>query len=92
MIVTLLLVAVIIGYFTSWLYAKSVYSPVIKGLESEKTLLDKQVAGLKDDTGKLTAMVQKLNDKIMRIEEESAQKDKEIKKLSKSKKKLKQDI
>ena len=35
-IIALLLVAVIIGYFTAWFYAKSVYTPVIKGLEAEK--------------------------------------------------------
>jgi cell division protein FtsB len=85
-IVALLLVAVIIGYFTAWFYAKSVYTPVIKGLEAEKAELIRQVAGLKDDIDKLTARVEKLNDKIGRLEEESAQKDKEIKKLSKSKK------
>ena len=85
-IIALLLVAVIIGYFTAWLYAKSVYSPVIKGLEADKAELNKEVSALKDDKDKLTAKVEKLNDKIGRLEEESAQKDKEIKKLSKSKK------
>jgi peptidoglycan hydrolase CwlO-like protein len=85
-IIALLLVAVIIGYFTAWFYAKSVYTPVIKGLEADKAELIRQVAGLKDEIDKLTAKVEKLNDKIGRLEEESAQKDKEIKKLSKSKK------
>jgi peptidoglycan hydrolase CwlO-like protein len=85
-IIALLLVAVIIGYFTAWIYAKSVYSPVIKGLEADKAELNKEVSSLKDDKNKLTAKVEKLNDKIGRLEEESAQKDKEIKKLSKSKK------
>ncbi|MGD0754434.1 MAG: hypothetical protein ABR927_05165 [Bacteroidales bacterium] len=85
-IIALLLVAVIIGYFTAWIYAKSVYSPVIKGLEIDKAGLNKEVSALKEDKDKLTAKVEKLNDKIGRLEEESAQKDKEIKKLSKSKK------
>ena len=44
-IVALLLVAAIIGYFTAWLYAKSVYTPVIKGLETDKANLIKQVDG-----------------------------------------------
>lgn len=35
-IVLLLLVAGLIGYFTAWFYAKSVYTPIIKGLEEEK--------------------------------------------------------
>jgi peptidoglycan hydrolase CwlO-like protein len=91
-IVALLLVAAIIGYFTSWVYAKSVYSPVIKGLKADKTELIKQVSDLTEERNKLTARVEKLNDKIIRLEEESAEKDKEIKKLSKSKKKLKMDV
>jgi len=91
-IVALLLVAAIIGYFTSWVYAKSVYSPVIKGLENDKTELTRKVSVLKDDIGKLTSKVEKLNDKIVRLEEESAEKDKEIKKLSMPKKKQKTDI
>lgn len=85
-IVALLLVAVIIGYFTAWFYAKSVYTPIIKGLEAEKAELNNQIAGLKNDIVKLNGKVDKLNDKIVRLEEESAEKDKEIKKLNKSKK------
>jgi peptidoglycan hydrolase CwlO-like protein len=85
-IVALLLVALIIGYFTAWYYAKSVYTPVIKNLESEKAELIKQVAGLKEDIIKLTAKVEKQSDKIGRLEEELVQKEKEIKKLSKPKK------
>lgn len=85
-IIALLLVAVIIGYFTAWYYAKSVYTPVIKGLEAEKADLIKQVAGLKDDISKLNATVDKLNDKIGKLEKEISEKDAEIKKLSKQKK------
>lgn len=85
-IVALLLVAAIIGYFSAWFYAKSVYTPIIKGLETEKADLIKQVGDLKDDVNKLNGKVDKLNDKIGKLEEELADKDKEIKKLSKSKK------
>jgi len=85
-IVALLLVAVIIGYFTAWLYAKSVYTPVIKGLETDKAGLIMQVAGLNDDINKLTGKIEKLNDKIGKLEDELVQKDKEIKKLNKPKK------
>lgn len=84
-IVALLLVAVIIGYFTAWYYAKSVYTPIIKGLEAEKSDLIKQVAGLKDDISKLNGQVDKLNEKIGKLEKEVAEKDKEIDKLSKPK-------
>ncbi len=59
-IVALLLVAAIIGYVTAWFYAKSVYTPIIKGLEAEKADLQKQVAGLKDDVSKLNGKVDDL--------------------------------
>jgi peptidoglycan hydrolase CwlO-like protein len=85
-IVALLLVAAIIGYFSAWFYAKSIYTPIIKGLESEKADWMKQVGDLKDDVIKLNGKIDKLNDKIGKLEEELADKDKEIKKLSKSKK------
>ncbi len=80
-IVALLLVAVIIGYLTAWFYAKSVYTPIIKGLEAEKADLLKQVAGLKDDISRLNKKVDELNSSIARLEEEAARKDKEIKDL-----------
>jgi peptidoglycan hydrolase CwlO-like protein len=85
-IVALLLVAVIIGYLTAWFYAKSVYTPVIKGLESDKAELINQVAGLKEDKEKLSVKVDKLNEKIGKLEDEISEKDKEIKHLTKQKK------
>jgi len=85
-IIALLLVAVIIGYLTAWFYAKSVYTPIIKGLESDKAELNNQVAGLKEDNAKLSGKIDKLNEKIEKLEEEISEKDKEIKHLSKQKK------
>jgi peptidoglycan hydrolase CwlO-like protein len=85
-IVALLLVAAIIGYFTAWFYAKSVYTPIIKGLETERADLLKQVAGLKDDITKLNGKVDDLNKKIGKLEESITEKDKQIKELSKPKK------
>jgi peptidoglycan hydrolase CwlO-like protein len=85
-IIALLLVAVIIGYFTAWFYARSVFTPVIKGLESDKVELNKQISSLKDDIIKINSKVEKLNEKIGNLEEELSEKDKEIKKLSKAKK------
>jgi peptidoglycan hydrolase CwlO-like protein len=82
-IVALLLVAVIIGYLTAWFYAKSVYTPIIKGLEAEKADLLKQVAGLKEDIRKLNTTVDNLNGKINKLEGEIAVKEREIKELSK---------
>jgi peptidoglycan hydrolase CwlO-like protein len=80
-IIGLLLVAAIIGYFTAWFYAKSVYTPIIKGLEAEKADLLKQVASLKDDVSRLNKKVDDLNGKITSLEAEAAKKDKEIKEL-----------
>ncbi len=80
-IIALLLVAAVIGYLTAWFYAKSVYTPVIKGLEAEKADLLKQVAGLKDDVSRLNKKVEDLNGKISNLEAEAAKKEKELKEL-----------
>lgn len=87
-IIALLLVAAIIGYVTAWFYAKSVYTPIIKGLEAEKADLQKQVAGLKDEVARLNSRINDLNGKIDELkgkignlEEQNASKDKEIREL-----------
>jgi len=85
-IIALLLVAAIIGYFTAWLYAKSVYTPVIKGLETDKANLNNKVEGLTDDVKKLNGKVDKLSEKISKLEEEIEEKDKDIRRLKKPKK------
>jgi peptidoglycan hydrolase CwlO-like protein len=85
-VITLGLVAVIIGYFTAWLYAKSVYTPVIKGLEEDKANLIKQVDGLQEDVKKLNGKVDKMNEKVSKLEEEIEEKEKEIRHLKKPKK------
>jgi len=85
-IVGLLLVAAIIGYFSAWFYAKSIYTPVIKGLETDKAQLQKEVAGLKDDISKLNSRVEKLSSQMADLEKDIAAKDKEIKKLTKPEK------
>jgi peptidoglycan hydrolase CwlO-like protein len=85
-IIGLLLVAAIIGYFSAWFYAKSIYTPIIKGLETDKAQLQKEVAGLKDDISKLNSKVEKLNSQIADLEKNVAAKDIEIKKLTKPEK------
>jgi peptidoglycan hydrolase CwlO-like protein len=82
-IIALLLVAVIIGYFTAWYYAKSIYTPAIRGLEADKENLNKEVDGLNSDIKKLNGKVATLNEKVTRLEEELAEKDREISNLKK---------
>ena len=82
-IVALLLVAGVIGYLTAWYYAKSVYTPIIKGLEAEKADLQKQVADLKDNVSRLNGKVDDLNTKIAKMEEEAGRKEQEIAELKK---------
>jgi peptidoglycan hydrolase CwlO-like protein len=82
-IVALLLVAAIIGYFSAWFYAKSVYIPILKGLEADKDDLNKQVSGLKDDVVKLNSKVGNLKEKIVKLEEEIDEKNEEVKNLTK---------
>jgi septal ring factor EnvC (AmiA/AmiB activator) len=83
LIVLLLLVAAIIGYLTSWFYAKSVYTPVIKRLESEKEGLKTKITGLNDDKKKLEVQIEKLNEKIASIEAQIEESNKELKQLKK---------
>jgi len=85
-IVALLIVAALIGYFSAWFYAKSVYTPIIKGLEADKVELNKQIAGLKDDITKLNTTVDNLKSKISSLEKELASRDKEINDLKNPKK------
>jgi peptidoglycan hydrolase CwlO-like protein len=82
-IVALLLVAALIGYLTAWYYAKSVYTPIIKGLEAEKADLQKQVADLKENVSKLNSKIDELNSKNGKLEQEISQKNQEIGELRK---------
>src|SRR5512133_886598 len=52
-ILFLLLVAVSIGYITSWLYHKSAFADRIKVIESENGEINKDLVVLRDDNGKL---------------------------------------
>ena len=81
-IVGLELAATGIGFIIAWFYARSVYTPVIKGLETEKTNLNNQVAKLKDELGNLDKRVSTLDEKIEKLEDELAARNKEITDLS----------
>lgn len=81
-IVALELAVAIIGFIIAWLYARSVYTPVIKGLETDKKNLNSQIDKLKDDYNTLNEKVNKLSEKKGKLEEEVIAKDNEIKALS----------
>jgi uncharacterized protein len=81
-IVALELVAAIIGFIIAWFYARSVYTPVIKGLEADKNNLNNQVARLETEFENLDKKVNDLNDKIGKLESEVTAKNKEIEDLS----------
>jgi uncharacterized protein len=81
-IVALELVAAAIGFVVAWFYARSVYTPVIKGLEDDKTNLNNQVAKLRDEFGSLNEKENKLSEKIAELEKQLAEKDEEIKNLT----------
>jgi uncharacterized protein len=81
-IVALELVAAALGFVVAWIYARSVYTPVIKGLEDDRTNLNNQVAKLKDEFGSLNEKGDKLSEKIAELEKQVAEKDDEIKNLT----------
>jgi peptidoglycan hydrolase CwlO-like protein len=89
-IIGLLLVAGIIGYLSAWFYAKSVYTPVIKKLQSEKDELTSRVEGLnrqvevmKSEIIKLNGTIEGQRERIKSLEMEVDEKNKELKKLAK---------
>jgi uncharacterized protein YegP (UPF0339 family) len=81
-IVSLNLVAAIIGFAAAWFYARSVYTPVIKGLEADKTSLNSKIVKLKNEIGSLDEKVNALSGKITLLEGRLSEKDSEIKNLS----------
>ena len=88
-IILLLLIAGVIGYLTAWYYAKSVYTPIIRGLEEDKKELNRQISGLTDDIRKLNGVVDTLSTKITKLENELGEKDKVIENLKRGSKKPK---
>jgi peptidoglycan hydrolase CwlO-like protein len=78
LIIALLLVAGLIGYLTAWFYAKSVYTPIIKGLEDDKVKLNQEISGLKDDIRNLNVKIDGLEKKVDELELEVSEKEKLI--------------
>jgi len=80
LIIALLLVAGLIGYFTAWYYAKSVYTPVIKKLEEEKVQLNREIEGLKENVAKLKSKIEDLNKKVDDLDKDVSEREREISK------------
>jgi len=78
-IALLLLGAALIGFLIAWFYQKSVFTPIVKQLESEKEELNRKIDGLNKD-------IIRLNGKISELENVIVEKDKEIQILKKPKK------
>ena len=85
-IALLLLGAALIGFFIAWFYQKSVYTPIVKRLESEKEDLNRKVDGLNKDVSRLNGKISELGSKISDLENAIVEKDKEIQLLIKPKK------
>lgn len=77
-IILLLLVAALIGYLTAWFYAKSVYTPVIKGLEDDRKKLNKEVDWLTAEAVEMKEKVTGLEAKVVKLEGQIAEKDREL--------------
>jgi peptidoglycan hydrolase CwlO-like protein len=78
-IALLLLGAVLIGFLTAWFYQKSVFTPIIEGLEADKVDLNKKIDGLNNDITGFKGKIRELENKI-------AEQNKEIDLLKKPKK------
>lgn len=66
-ILSLLLVAAIIGYVTAWLYYKSIYEKRTKAIESEMDELKNQVVNLNEDKNNLNKSLGKKDDEISHL-------------------------
>jgi uncharacterized protein YlxW (UPF0749 family) len=82
-IALLLAGALIIGFLTAWYYQKSVYTPVIKGLENEKENLNKKIAGLNSEISGLKVTIGDLEATVARKDKDLAAKTREIELLKK---------
>ena len=85
-IALLLLGAALIGFFIAWFYQKSVFTPIVNRLESEKEELNRKIDGLNKDVARLNAKISELEAKVSELENLIVEKDKEIGQLKKPKK------
>jgi len=85
-IALLLLGAALIGFFTAWYYQKSVFTPIIKRLETEKEALNKKIDELNKEISGLKGDISGLKSKIGELEKTINDKNQEIEQLKKPKK------
>ncbi len=69
-IALLLLGAVLIGFLTAWFYQKSVFTPIIEGLEADKVDLNKKIDGLNNDITGFKGKIRELENKIAELNKE----------------------
>jgi len=69
-ILSLLLVAVIIGYITAWLYYKSIYVRKIKAIESAKKELNNRIVNLNTDKSNLHKRLLENSNEMERLTKE----------------------
>ena len=69
-ILSLLLVAAIIGYITAWLYYNSIYVRRIKAIEAEKDELNKHIINLKTDKSNLEKKLGEKDNEIQYLNKE----------------------
>jgi uncharacterized protein YegP (UPF0339 family) len=80
-IAALEIVAATIGFITAWVIARSINIPIIKGLETDKMALNKEVVTLKNEVNSLNEKTNQLNVRIDNLMGEITVKDKEIKEI-----------
>ncbi len=80
-IVILDLAAAILGFVIAWLYARSVYTPVIKALEDDRKKLNDELSGLNKEVTGLRIKTEELQSRISGLEIELEKKNAEIKSL-----------
>jgi peptidoglycan hydrolase CwlO-like protein len=85
-IVCLILGAGLICFLTAWFYQKSVYTPIIKKLESEKEELIRKIEGLNREIENLKGKLATLENTIKEKDSVIVQKNKEIEELKNPKK------
>jgi septal ring factor EnvC (AmiA/AmiB activator) len=85
-IALLLLGAGLIGFLTAWFYQKSVFTPVIKRLETEKEELNRKIEDLNKKISGLNSDITGFKTRIAELENIISEKNKEIELLKKPKK------